>query len=505
VSADGSESKVSVEAGSTVSQALEAAGINLGSEDKVNLLPASILEFDTELKVTRVKDEYYTEQVIIPFEQQILKNDALPDGERRLSQPGENGLQEITYHRVLEEGVEVSNIQVKSTILKEAVPEIVMIGSRAPFSPLDIPGKIAYLSAGNAWIVESNTGNRKCVVCTADLDSRIFSLSSNGRYLLFTRTSTNNNMINRLWAALLSYDPARLVDLGVDNVVHFAEFSPDSTTIAYSTVEWREAAPGWQANNDLFEMTFSKTGFIGEPKLDLEANSGGVYGWWGTDFSWAPRLNIIAYARPDGIGLVYPQDGTQSALAPLVPYQTGGYWAWVPGITWSPDGLILYAVDHQSVTSTGGVEYQQFDLVGLPRDGGEPISLVKNVGMFAYPVASPLEDAINLPGGGSGENLGGQTFSLAYLQAIFPDQSESSGYRLFVADRDGANPKSLFPEEGEAGLKPQQVVWSPDVMEMDGKLAIAVVYNGNIWIIHAGTGSAQQITSDGLTSRMDWR
>jgi len=278
--------------------------------------------------------------------------------------------------------------------------------------------------------MDSNTGNRRCVVCTGDLDGRIFSLSPDGRLLLLTRLSPSDiaNSINTLWAVSTRSDPASLIDLGVENIVHYAEFSPDSSSIAYSTAEWREAAPGWQANNNLYEMPVSTSGFVGEPHLDLEANSGGMYGWWGTIFSWSPQQDYFLYSRPDSVGLVYPLDGTQTVLHNILPYQTGGYWAWVPGTAWSPDGSVIFTVDHLSVASANGGEYQEFDLIGLPVDGGETIELVKNVGMFAYPVASPLKS----PSDQSSGDQGARTFSLAYLQAIFPDQSETSGYRLFI-------------------------------------------------------------------------
>jgi hypothetical protein len=199
------------------------------------------------------------------------------------------------------------------------------------------------------------------------------------------------------------------------------------------------------------------------------------------------------------------KEEAQVALHAISPYQTGGYWAWVAGIAWSPDGSILYTVDHRTALSAIGGEYQEFDLIGLPLKGDEPIDIVKNVGMFAYPVVSPLHDPSDVAGGAAGETQADKTFSLAYLQAIFPDQSETSRYRLFISDRDGSNSQSLFPDEGEAGLKPQRVAWSTERLETDGGYAIAVIYNGNIWIIHTGSGLAQQITGDGLTSRIDWR
>jgi hypothetical protein len=49
-----------------------------------------------------------------------------------------------------------------------------MVGTRMPFIPVSIPGKIAYLLGSNAWIMDQSTGNREPVVTTNDLDGRVF-------------------------------------------------------------------------------------------------------------------------------------------------------------------------------------------------------------------------------------------------------------------------------------------------------------------------------------------
>jgi hypothetical protein len=465
----------------------------------------TVLSEGSQLRVIRVKEEFYSKQVIIPFDHIELRNEALPEGESRLSQPGVNGLEEMTYHRVFENDIEVFDTQVKSVVLKAAVPEVVMIGSRSTFTPMNIPGRIAYLSAGNAWVIETTTDNRKCVVSTGDLDGRIFSLSKNGDFLLFTRFSSDKNTINSLWVALLKRDPAQIIDLGVKNVIHFAEFDPGSSIVAYSTAEWREAAPGWQANNDLYELEVSANGFIGSPQLVMASNSGGIYGWWGMDYSWGPDFLRLLYSRPDGVGIIESRNGIPTSILNITPYQTGGYWAWVPGATWSPDGNVVYTVDHISTGDNSGPESREFDLIAIPMTGGIPVDLVKNVGMFAYPEPSPMNQNNNLIDNVTGNILVQNVFFVAYLQAIFPDQSETSGYRLFIIDRDGSNKKSLFPEEGAVGLDSQHVIWSPISVGTAGDYAIALIYNGNIWIIDVGTGVAKQITGDGLTSRIDWR
>jgi hypothetical protein len=94
---------------------------------------------------------------------------------------------------------------------------------------------------------------------------------------------------------------------------------------------------------------------------------------------------------------------------------------------------------------------------------------------------------------------------LAYLQAVLPDQSAVSGYNLTVLDRDGSNRRGLFPPEGSAGLEPQTPAWAPgELPEQPGRF-VAVVYQGNIWLVEIQSGSAYQVTGDGLASRLDWR
>jgi resuscitation-promoting factor RpfB len=494
---DGNNYQIKLPPGSTVQQAYEKAEITLSELDHSEPPVYTVLSDGSKVRLIRVREEFDVEQVTVPFVRQVVQNESLPSGETRMSQPGENGLKEITYRRLLEDGVEVSRSEVKTVTLKEAVPEIVMIGNQTPFTSLTIPGKLAYLSAGNAWIMEKTTGNRRGVVTTGDLDGRIFSLSPDGKWLLFTRDLGKEDVINSLWVVNIESEATKLIDLQAPNIIHFADFSPDSSTIAYSTVEPRSAAPGWQANNDLILVSISASGSVLKSRVILETNTGGVYGWWGTYFAWGPDGVWIAYARPDGIGIINIQDETQVPIRDVLPFQTGGDWAWVPGIDWSPDGQTLYMVDHvvpEGVPSPEESPY--FDLVAVPLEEGAPSNLDTNIGMFAYPSASPLQT-----GSIEEENAS----QVAYLRAILPTQSESSRYRLVVSDRDGSNKRVEFPEEGAVGLDPQQVRWSPTVFGEEKSYYSALIYQNNIWLVNLSSGQAQQITGDGLTVRIDWR
>jgi hypothetical protein len=357
--------------------------------------------------------------------------------------------------------------------------------------PLEIPGKIVYLADGDAWIMEETTANRRQLIDTGDLDGRIFSLSPDGEWLLFSRSNEDEEIINSLFVIAVDNDPAEEIDLEVANVIHFADWKPDQElTIAYSTVEPRPGAPGWQANNDLQMLTFSPTGFIRQLPEILETNSGGLYGWWGTEFSWSPDGLSMVYARADEIGLVDFDANEQVPIKKFTPVQTFGDWAWVPGVSWSPSGDLLYVVDHPPASDS-----QQYDLQSLPLEDGLQMMIVPEVGMFSFPVPSA---ALKL---GSEE----EAHMVAFLKARLPLQSETSSYDLMTMDRDGSNKQLLFPPESSEGIQPQEPVWSASVLRDSGNLAIGVIFEKNLWIVDSITGESWQITGDGITSRIDWK
>jgi len=489
--ADGITHSVDVPSGSTVQQALAQAGIGLGPLDRVAPPGYTVLTEGVEITVTRVLERFEVQTVAIPFEHQTIRNESLPEGETRLLQAGSNGIQQVTYRILEEEGVEMSRAPVQTVVVQEPLSEIVMVGAQAAYAPLEIEGTLAYLSGGNAWVMRDTSGGRRPLVVSGDLDGRIFRLSPDGLWLLFTRHGEEDEgVINTLWAVSTTEADAEPVDLNVANVVHFADWAPTSPplTIAYSTVEPSPSAPGWQANNDLRLLTFNPLGFATRRRVLIEPNAGGQYGWWGTSFAWGSS-GTLAYARADSIGTVELSDPFFTPLLEITPLQTLGDWAWVPGIAWGRDGRSIYFIDHGTPLSLEDPAASPvFNLVAMPGPGAPTLSLSPQTGMFSQPVVSP---AIELP---SGED----SYLVAYLQALAPLESADSRYRLAVVDRDGSNARTLFPPPGEAGLEPQAVIWSPDGAR------IALVYRGDLWVVDVASGSGQPLTGDGQTVLVDW-
>ncbi len=495
LSADGEIHQVQIAAGSTAEEAFEIAGVVVNDLDRSEPPLFTILTDGANVRLIRVREEFDVEQVVIPFLQQVLRNESLPEGEELLLQAGVNGLQEVTYRRVYEDGEMVSDGVVKVVIITEATPEIKMVGSQSAFSSVSIPGRLVYLAAGNAWLMEGSTNDRRPIVMTGDLDGHVFSLNPGGDWLLFSRSEADEEVINSLWVVKVD-DPDLMIDLGVQNVIHFADWSPTTLLkIAYSTVEPRATAPGWQANNDLITITFSSTGAVNRGQIIVDTNSGGLYGWWGTTYAWAPDGQRLAYARPDEVGVVALREQVLQPVYAITPLQTRSDWAWTPDIAWGPDNNFLYIVDHAPPPALVSPEESPFfDISAIPFIGGPPVRLVSEVGMFAAPSPSPLQVT----------PTGEQGYQIAFLQALSPTQSETSRYRLMVVDRDGSNPGAIFPPDGAPGLSPQRVVWSPSPLLGREGHTLAVIYQGNLWLVDVLTGQAQQLTGDGLISLVDW-
>ncbi|MBV6401054.1 MAG: hypothetical protein CNIPEHKO_01351 [Anaerolineales bacterium] len=491
VTVDGATQTSTIPAGSTVQQALQIAGIAFGNLDRADPPVYTVLNDGDSVVIIRVREIFETEEQVIPFDKQIVRNESLPEGETRLVQAGANGSQEVTYRRVLEDGVEISKSIVKSVILVEAIPEIVMIGAQTSFAPLPIPGKLAYIAGGNAWVIDTSTANRFPLVTTGDLDGRIFRISPRGDYLIYTRKSTKpaGKEINVLWAVRTN-PGSKPFPTSASNVVHFADWIPGTSSVAYTTVEPRATAPGWQANNDLWRYSIS----TGEKKKILDANAGGVYGWWGMTFAFSSN-GKLAYARPDGIGTVDLDGKYIKPLIDIVPLNTHSDWAWLPSISWGADGNTLYYVTHAPPPSLVNAEDSPFfDIRATSFENDATVDIASQTGMFAYPNASPTQSS-------SRE----RQYQVAYLQAIFHEQSETSRYRVVVMDRDGSNRRTVFPANDAPGLEPQIPAWAPRQIDGQSGYFLAVVYQGNLWLVDTGNGQAFQVTGDGLVTKIDWR
>ncbi len=478
---------------STVREVLAQAGVELGPYDRVEPDLWEEVSPGITIRVIRVQYELETETRPIPYQRRVIRSEALAPGEKRLVQPGADGTEELVYRITVENGVETERQLVSTRVITPAMDEIVVVGIKSSLPSVPFSGTIAYLSGGNAWIMREASGTRRPLTTFGDLDGRVLALSPDGRYLLFTRKE-ESPALNSLWVVTATIAGAEPVSLPITGVL-YAEWAPQSPQdgeyiFAYSTGEGTAASPGWRAHNDLWLARWRPF----TPEVDaspvITAWEDAPYGWWGVSYRWIPGGELFAYATAEEVGVVDVETGRRTALLKFAPLYTYSEWVWVPHISPSPDGKFIAATVHgKPLGDEPPQDSPVFDVWVLSTDGKVEILWAQNTGMWAAPHWSPSYES----------ESGGVVDFVVYGQANEPFHSQTSRYRLYVADRDGSNRRVIFPPPMEPGLAdPSQLDWSPYGP------AFVVSYQGNLYLVDVKEHKFHQLTEDGNSYRPQW-
>lgn len=488
----------------TVEQFLEEPEVarqigQLGTLDRVNPQPWTQIFDGIRITIVRVEEEEYCEPEEIPFEEQTRLVEGLDSDESQIAQIGQNGLKEVCYRVQIEDGVAGEPSFVNEVVIQPAQDQIVWVGPASELEPVPIAGTLAYINNDNAWIIRGSSTTRRPLTFSADLDSRIFSLSPDGRQLLIARinadTETFNNQLYLIGDT--QQETPELLGLPPQDVL-YADWVPGvNNTISYSTGEPRQAPPGWQALNDLWVMRINpETGDQINIDEVLERSNGGLYGWWGRQYEWSPDGTRLAWIHADAVGLVDMENGELND--PLLRYAVHnprlGDWSWRTTVSWSPDGSLLTTTIHGPPFGNELPENSPiYNIVVASADGSFSADIVERAGIWSTPRYSPemVDPDSQFPTG-----------YIAYLRAREWESSINGEYDLIIADRDGSNARVIFPPEGQPGMRAQQFAqdftWSPDGTQ------IALIYQGNLWIVDVATGVAYQITQDRGASKPVW-
>ena len=479
----------------SVDQLLTSAQIELGPQDRISHPLVANVEANMLITIRRVREEEVCERQEIAFARLVRVKEGVPAGGQRLGQTGRPGLEEACYRVTLEDDQEVKRVLIDDPLVVQApIDEIMYTGATATVTPVAISGRLTYINHNDAWTIKDNTVNKRQLTTGHNLDSLVFHQHEAGAWLIFSgETDATDDFFNELWlvATELESEPLRLSP----SDVLYAEWRPrSSNTIAYSTGERSASPSGWKALNNLWLMTID---FEGGRTLTIQEalpeSSGGLFGWWGMHFAWSPLGNQLAWARPDGFGLVDFERRRLAALADYAVFKRATNWIWLSSLSWSHDGQLLASVVHGLPQADEPAETSPiFDVVITSADGRFAAEIEAAAGMWAAPSFSP------------GEADSREGF-LAWLQAREPQNSMNSEYDLMVADRDGSNERRLFPPAGvdgmrkqDHGLTPKDYAWSPDARH------IAAVYRGDLWLLDLLTAESYQLTFDGGSSNPVW-
>lgn len=491
--ADGEEVQVTVPGG-TVRDALAAAGVSVGGLDRVRPDLWEELQPGLQVRVVRVQEVEEVQRQSIPFERRVLRSEALPDGESRLVQLGQEGEEEVVYKVVLEDGVETQRLEVSRKVVRPVVHEVLVVGVKGNLPSVPVTGTIAYISGGNAWMMRAESGGRRPLTSAGDLDGRVFDLSTDGRWLLFSRmiTDTTSPHLNALWAVGTTVVGEEAWPLGIESVLH-AQWDPRGTRIAYTTAERSQGSPGWKAHNDLWvaevllpspQMSPTLDQPVVTPTLVTAQMPGGAYPWWGTTLAWSPDGEHIAYATGNSVGVIRLETGEAEELLSFPEYHTYAEWVWTPSLSWSPDGRYLVCSVHAA--GPGDLSPQDsplFHVDGVRLDGQVKAPLAEGVGMWANPQWAWAAPA---------------PWAIAYGQSRSPTSSQESQYDLYLMDRDGSDKVRLFPAPEDPGLVAPQFAWSPQGTHL------VVVWQGDLYLVEVPAGRAQQLTADGNSGHPRW-
>jgi hypothetical protein len=490
VVADGESHRVTVQE-ATVGEVLQQAGVMLGQLDRVSPDTWQVVRPGDTVVVTRIRKEFVEVEETLPFARETVQNEALPSGERRMAQKGEPGRIRITYSVLYADGTEIDRSEARREVIVEPVPEIVVVGAKGSFASVPITGTVAYLSNGNAWTMRETSGSRRPLTSWGDLDGRVFDLSPDGRYLIFTRAggSEPDTPLNTLWIVTTTVLGANPVPLGLESLL-YAEWAPDGARLAYSTAEHTGGRPGWKANNDLWLASFADPEAplrIQGRSLLLAASSDGAFSWWGANYAWSPEGAYIAYARPDQIGIVDVDVKLPIRLIEFPEYNTYSDWVWTSDLSWSADGRFLACTVHRPIgQGVTNEDSPSFDVAVIAVDRSVHARLVRDAGMWAGAQWSPADR--------------GAASRIAFGWAQQPYESDRSYYDLYLMDRDGSNPRRLYPPAGSVGLvAPPEIAWSPAGEQ------ILMIHGGNLFLLDVDSGLSRQLTGDGGASLLRWQ
>ena len=476
---DGEQRELTSEA-PTVRALLSEASLSLGDLDTVS--PPEITALTDKMTITVVRVIQSSEVVTqtVPFGRQVVRDAEVPEGETRLLQSGQSGVLARHYRITFEDSVEAERVLIREELVQEPRDEVRLTGTQVQLQNVPIIGTLAYLSNQDAWVIRGSSFQTRRLTNLGNLDGRVFSLSSDGSRLIFTRATTETEILNELWVVRTTEAAPDPLPLGLGGVL-WAAWSPVADQIAWSTAEVNEQAPGWRGRNDLWRATVTERNTLVSRREIREAEAGGGYGWWGTRYVWAPDGRSLAYSRPESVGIVDLLDGTLSTIVEFAAFRTYSSWSWNPEPAWSADSSFMAVVVHDSSDPEKPEESPVFSLLLAEAPGTYSATLAMEVGMWSTPRFAP------------------DSQELLFGRATIPYQSATSPYALYLTDRDGSGQRQLYLAEDNRGLDLPEWSWSPDGS------SVVFVEHGDVKRLTLATSVTEALTDDGNVMQFAWR
>ena len=131
VVADGRRRRVVTTAG-TVGAALDGAGVRVDGDDRVSQLATAGVVDRMTITVTRVARKTVTTEAVLRYDTVEKPDPKAAAGSRKVTTPGVNGMQQVTYVETYVNGKLTSRKVAKVTVLRRPVDAVVVVGPEPP-------------------------------------------------------------------------------------------------------------------------------------------------------------------------------------------------------------------------------------------------------------------------------------------------------------------------------------------------------------------------------------
>lgn len=114
----------------TVGDMLKEKHITMGSKDGLSVTTSTPISAGMSIRIWRDGVQTITQDEDLKFDTKTIKDADRPVSFHEVQTPGENGKKTVTYEVNLQNGVEVSRKEINSITTKQAVQEVVVIGTK---------------------------------------------------------------------------------------------------------------------------------------------------------------------------------------------------------------------------------------------------------------------------------------------------------------------------------------------------------------------------------------
>lgn len=143
VKADDSEVVLCLQAGTSVDQAVAAAGVTLGEEDMLSVDKERFVTDGLTVSVTRVEYREYQKTFSVDYKTEIKYTSELRQGASKVTQAGKEGVRTITYRERIEDGKVISTKEVSNEITTKPTNKIILKGTKVSNVVSEAPFDIA--------------------------------------------------------------------------------------------------------------------------------------------------------------------------------------------------------------------------------------------------------------------------------------------------------------------------------------------------------------------------